>query len=372
MGTKETTRAIDIRDVARLAGVAPSTVSRVLNNRAEGVRISATTIERVHRAAETLRYSPNATARSLRTTRAHTIGVIAHDLLHPFTAELLRVVYSTCQARDYHLLVGHIEHNRTEGRVLSDILGADRVDGVLLIGDCLRGAGTEGMERLVQTHAHVVAVGARPSLASEHSILVDDARAVTLAMEHLVALGHRSIGYLRRCSASAFSAQWEDYQRQAAYRTFLNAADLPYTPAAELAVSDQIGEIQAALRGLLSLPNRPTALFVNEDLTAIITIKAALSCGIRVPEELSIVGIDDIPFAALCTPGLTTVRQPIDAMGRYAATYLLDHIGGVETPLPLAEIRDTHTVFFSPTLVRRESTSDITLTGPGTETTDII
>jgi len=371
VSTKETARGIDIRDVARLAGVAPSTVSRVLNNRAEGVRISAATTERVQRAAETLRYSPNAAARSLRTTRARMIGVIANDLLHPFTAELLRVVYSICQAHDYHLLVGHVEHNKTEGRVLSDILGADRVDGLLLIGDCWPGSGRDDMERLVETHKHVVTVGARPSLAGERSILVDDARAVTLAIEHLVSLGHRSIGYLRRRPAPTFPAQWEDYQRQTAYRTFLSAASLPYTSVAELVVSDQIAEIQEALRGLLALPDRPTAIFVNDDMTAIITIKAALTCGIRVPEDLSIVGIDGIPFAALCTPGLTTVHQPIDAMGRYAATYLLDRINGVETAAPPAEIRDSHTVFFPPTLVRRESTTHNTRAAPGTEATPI-
>src|SRR5205807_3522827 len=176
MRSDETTPGAGIRDVARLAGVAPSTVSRVLNNRADGVRISAATIERVRRAAQTLRYQPNAAARSLRTTRAQTLGVIARNLLHPFTAELLRVVYSTCQAQGYHLLVGHAEHNRTEGRVLGDILSADRVDGVLLIGDCLWGTGREeDMARLIQTHGHVVAVGACPSVAGELSILVDDA-----------------------------------------------------------------------------------------------------------------------------------------------------------------------------------------------------
>ena len=400
MSAKETARGIDIRDVARLANVAPSTVSRVLNNKVGGVRISDGTVERVRRAAQTLHYRPNAAARSLRTTQAHTIGVIARDVLHPFTAELLRVVYSTCQARGYHLLIGDVERNRTNGGVLSDILSADRVDGVLLLGDCLWGTGREDMERLVQTHAHVVTVGARPSLSGELSILVDDTRAVTLALEHLVSLGHRSIGYIRRNPTSSSSPQWEDHQRQTAYRdflsaadlpytptaelvliwedhqrqtayrTFLNGADLPYTPAAELVVSDQIAAIQEALRSLLALPRRPTALFVNDDMTAIITIKAALMSGRRVPDDLSIVGIDDIPFAALCTPGLTTVRQPMDAMGSYAATCLLDRIGGAETADPPATTRVDNTVFFSPTLVRRESTSANTRAAPGASIID--
>lgn len=372
MSAKETARGIDIRDVARLAGVAPSTVSRVLNSKVGGVRISDGTVERVRRAAQTLGYRPNAAARSLRTTQAHTIGVIARDVLHPFTAELLRVVYSSCQARGYHLLIGHVERNRTESHVLSDILSADRVDGVLVIGDFLGGTGREDMERLVQTHAHVVTVGARPSLVGELSILVDDTRAVTLALEHLVALGHRSIGYLRRNPTPDSSMHWEDSQRQTAYHDYLSATDLPYTPALELVVPGQIAAIQDALRSLLILPHRPTALFVNDDMTAIITIKAALMCGLRIPDDLSIMGIDDIPFAALCTPGLTTVRQPMDVMGSYAAICLLDRIGGAEIADPPASTRVDNTVFFSPTLVRRESTSDNTHALPGTSTIDTI
>lgn len=362
MAEKETASGTGIRDVARLAGVAPSTVSRVLNNRVDGVRISTATIERVRQAAQTLRYQPNAAARSLRTTRAHTIGVIARDLLHPFTAALLRVVYGTCQARGYHLLLGHAEHDRTEGRVLGDILSADRVDGVLLIGDCLWATGQEeDMVRLIQTHTHVVTVGARPSLAGELSILVDDVRAVTLALEHLVALGHRNIGYIRRSPATTAGPQWEDYQRQNTYRSFLNSAGLPHTPADELLVSNKTEEVREALAGFLARPQRPTALFVNDDMTAIITIKAALTHGVRIPDDLSIIGIDDIPLAALCTPGLTTVRQPIDAMGQFAASYVLDRIAGIET----ADKPDDNTVFFAPTLVCRESTAYNTLAAPG-------
>lgn len=366
MGDETPYTGATIQDVARAAQVSPATVSRVLNRSASAIAISPATVERVRKAAAELRYRPNAAARSLRTTKTQTVGVIARHLLHPFTAELLRVFYGTCQERGYHLLVGHAEHSQAEGRVLGDILHADRVDGVLLLGDCLWGSGRhEDMERLIQTHNHVVAVGARPSVAGELSILVDDARGVDLALEHLVALGHRHIGYLRLRHAST---PWEDQQRQAAYRHFLSTHDLPHTPAAEMSIIDQVEEVQAALRSFLALPHRPTAIFVNDDMTAIITLKAARGCGIGVPDDLSIVGFDDIPFSSLCAPGLTTVRQPIEAMGRHAATVLLDRIGGVSTETT-AETpgRDTDTMFFPPTLVCRESTSRNVLTTPGDE-----
>jgi len=100
-------------------------------------------------------------------------------------------------------------------------------------------------------------------------------------------------------------------------------------------------------------------------MTAIITIKAALTCGLRVPDDLSVVGFDDIPFAAHYTPGLTTIHQPIDAMGRHAVTSLLDRISGVEMAAPAAETRDSETVLFPPTLVCRESVRRCTDTSPG-------
>jgi LacI family transcriptional regulator len=216
----------------------------------------------------------------------------------------------------------------------------------------------------VRTHGHIVTVGARPSVAGELSILVDDTRGVTMALEHLVALGHRSIGYIRRRHLSVSSEPWEDHQRGAAYRGFLSARGLPYTPEAEVLVTneiDRIDEIQQALRRLLALPQGPTAVFVNDDTTAIITIKAALTCGIRVPDDLSIVGFDDLPSSALYTPGLTTVHQPVDAMGRYAATILLDRISGVETAEHAVASLDSNTLLFPPTLVCRESATRVSL-----------
>jgi DNA-binding LacI/PurR family transcriptional regulator len=343
-----------IRDVAQLAGVSPSTVSRVLNDKIGGVQMSTATIERIRNAAMTLHYQPNAAARSLRTTHAQTIGVIARYLVHPFVAELLRVISAGCRARGYHLLLAQAGPDSAEGWLFGDTLSADRVDGVLLLGDVLpEHKRKEDMERLIQTHNHVVTVGAHPSVAGELSIMVDDERGVWLALDHLVAMGHLSIGYL---SQHYGPESWEDQRRRAAYRGFLSTHGLPTAAGAELVVTNQIESIREALQSLFALPNHPTAVFVCDDLTALMTLNAARTCGIRVPDDLSVVGFDDIPFAALCTPGLTTVRQPIDIMGHQAACALLDRITGKE---PAASPPDgtpsTNTLVFPPTLACRES-----------------
>jgi LacI family transcriptional regulator len=346
---------VGIREVAELAGVSPSTVSRVLNEKIDRVQMSAATIERIRNAAATLNYRPNAAARSLRTTQAQTIGVIARNLLHPFIAGLLGVISGACRSRGYHLLLGHAEHSSTEGGLLGDILSADRVDGVLLLGDLLPAETRRAdMERLIRTHQHVVTVGAHPSVAGEHAILVDNERGVSLALEHLVTLGHRSIGYVGESSGPE---SWEDLKRRASYRAFLGDRGLPQVEGAEVLVTGKIASIQVALRSLLSLPDPPSALFVGNDLTALLVIKAALSCGIRVPGDLSVVGFDDLPYSALVTPALTTVRQPIDAMGYRAATSLLDLIGNSAPAIAHPDgLPESCTEIYSPTLVCRDST----------------
>ena len=339
-------RRVGIDDVAREAGVSPSTVSRVLNNQQSAVRISASTANRVRHAAARLRYQPNAAARSLRTTQTHSVGVIAQDLVHPFTAELLRVIYASCQRRGYHVLVGNAEHSGREGWMLSDILGADRVDGIVLIGDTLqRTAWQTDMECLVQTHRHVVSVAGRPSVAGEVSITVDNAAGITLALDHLAALGHRRMAYLYEGNKAT---SWEHEQRRAAYRRFMQA----HGPTSEVAVRDDtIEAAQDAVHHLLDLHPRPTAVVVNNDLTAIRILKAALMCGVRVPGDLSVVGFDNIAFSALCTPALTTVHQPIEAMGRYAIDALFDQIDRGEAASAAVSVNKV----FAPTLVCRES-----------------
>jgi DNA-binding LacI/PurR family transcriptional regulator len=351
------TTGAGIRDVARAAGVSISTVSRALNVATGGGSISQGTIERVRGVARQLNYRPNAWARSLRTAQTKAVGVIGFDLSHPFAAELLQVVCTTCEARGYHVLVGTTEYDSSEAWVLSEILSSDRVDGVILVGDTLLHVSGredeigEAMARLVAVHSHVVTIASRPSLAGESSITVDNAAGVTLALEHLASLGHSRIAHVMD---GYHVDSWEDNQRTRTYRRFLESHRLPYDPALEVRVgSRDLEAARQALVPLLRLPNPPTALFVNNDLAAITMLKAALLTGVRVPEDLSLVGFDDIAYAALCTPGLTTVHQPIDAMGTYAANLLLDTIDGTEAPGPL--FGRGRTVVFPPTLTLRQS-----------------
>lgn len=344
-----------IEDVARAARVSPSTVSRVLNRSFSTVAISEATAERVRVAAATLRYRPNAAARSLRTTKTQTVGVIMRDLLHPFSAEFSRAFYAVCRARGYHVLMGNASSSAEEGWTLGDILSPDRVDGILLLGDLFPSMPShEGMATFVRDHHHVVAVGCRPSLAGEVAMSVDNGRGVTLGLEYLLAMGHRSIAYI---GPTQPPMSWEEEQRWAAYGRFMEAHGLPWDPdQASVMGGNDLAAAQKALQRILSAPARVTAACVINDTSALLLLKAALSSGLRVPEDLSLIGFDGLQMAELSTPGLTTVCQPIESMGRYAATLLLDRIGAVVLQAtPPDGAAGTNPVVFSPTLVCRES-----------------
>lgn len=242
-----------VRDVARSAGVSTTTVSRVLNGHASEIRISAATAARIRQVAEAMQYRPNAAALSLRTSRTKTIGVIAEDLLHPFTAELLGTVYEACYARGYHLLLGHAKSGRAEGWELSSILHADRVDGLMLIGEVLGQAGEQEaidvMSKLVEMHHHVVAVGSRPGIAGVLAVTLDFAKGANLALEYLVSLGHRTIGYVGQ---SSDHESWVNRQRRVTYQKFLRAHGLPCSTSNEVMIPLTIEGAQEALQHMFA------------------------------------------------------------------------------------------------------------------------
>jgi LacI family transcriptional regulator len=347
-----------IQDVARVAKVSTSTVSRVLSGAAGAAAISEATANRVRTVAETLRYRPNPAARNLRTNMTRTVGVIVRDLLQPFSAEFLRAIYAACDDRGYQVLIANAENNLDAGWALGNILHPDLVDGILLVGDVVPASvGPTEMKAFIEEHGHVTTVGCRPVLAGEVSICVNNAAGVNQAMQHLYDRGHRDIAFI---GARELPGKWEDLLRWDAYRRFMDEHNLSWERQFLGTLWDsQLSSAQEMLQGMVSAPVRPTAAFVTYDLAALVMLKASQSLDILVPNDLSLVAFDDIPFAALSTPGLTTVRQPIDAMGRYAANVLLDRIIGVENTTPAPD--ESGSVIFQPVLIERDTVRDLTV-----------
>ncbi len=326
---------VTIRDVAARAGVSVATVSKVLNSR---YGVSATTLAHVRAVIDELGYEASLVAQSLRNHKTNVIGILVADL-EPFSTELLKGAADAIRGTGYELVV-YSAGGRTgdpagwEKRYLSRLSGT-LVDGAVLVTP------TVSLEAVPGTP--VVAVDPHTGPTSLPAIDSDNLRGAQLATEHLLELGHRRI---------AFLAGRPDLQsaelRKTGYLRALASAGVPVDESL-IRPGGYDAEISArAARELLSGPDRPTAVFAANDISAIATVGAAGELGLSVPDDLSVVGFDNVPESALCTPPLTTVDQPIREMGHRAISMLVALISG-------EEIGETHVTLATGLVVRRST-----------------
>jgi LacI family transcriptional regulator len=325
---------VTIRDVAAQAGVSVATVSKVINQR---YGVSADTFARVQAVIDELGYEASLVAQSLRNHRTNVIGVLVADL-EPFSAELLKGAGDAIRNTGFELVVYSAggrasDHVGWERRYLSRLSGT-LVDGAVLVTPTVVD---------VRYGAPVVAVDPHTGSSELPTIDSDNLHGARLAIQHLLDLGHRRIALLAG-RPDLQSAQL----REQGYRDALMSAGVPVDERlVQVGAYDPEVSVKAA-RQLLTSPERPSAMFAANDVSAIATINAARELGLRVPEDLSIVGFDNIPESALCTPALTTVEQPIRTMGQRAVETLVRLIRG-ESP------EETH-ITLATRLVVRQST----------------
>ncbi|WP_206743809.1 LacI family DNA-binding transcriptional regulator, partial [Carbonactinospora thermoautotrophica] len=309
-----------MKDVARHAGVSVSTVSYVLNNSGP---VAPDRRARVLDAVRVLNYTPNSSARSLKLRSASTIGLVVPELANQFFALLAEGVERAASARD--VLVVFCAPEAAGGAsesVNARLLRSQRLDGVVY----LSGAGTSPSAVLeLNELAPVVLVDERIPGFDLPSVVSDSRRGAREIARHVLEQGHERIAVI-----GGPTALWTAEQRLAGYREAFAAAghDPDEIPVLVGDYRQRSGtELAARLLGGQA-KNRPTALLCANDLMAIGALEYCRSAGIRVPEDVSIVGFDDVPIAALLTPRLTTVRQPAYDMGYRAATLLFDLLEG--------------------------------------------
>jgi LacI family transcriptional regulator len=324
-----------IRDVAAHAGVSVATVSKVINER---YGVSASTVERVRAAIAQLGYESSLVARSLRNQRTNVIGVLVTDI-EPFSAELLKGAARAIKGTGYELVIysagGEAAHAvGWENRYLSRLSGT-LIDGAVIVTPTVL-APSYG--------APVVAVDPHTGGEDVPTVESDNRRGAELATEHLLGLGHRRIAFIAGRSDLESASL-----REAGFRAAMAAAGVPVDP--ELVVVGYYAEAQSAnaAHALLTLPDPPTAVFAANDISAIATMDMALTLGMQVPRDLSVVGFDNIPESTLTRPMLTTVEQPIHLMGQRAIEMLLALLDGREP--------DPHRVKLPTRLLVRDSTA---------------
>jgi DNA-binding LacI/PurR family transcriptional regulator len=306
-----------IRDVARHAGVSVATVSRVLND----VPVVRSEVrERVRAAITELGYRPSATARNLSLGRSQAIGVVAPFFTAPSVVERLRGVVDRLGEHGYDLMLFDVETPEQRGDAFRDFARRARVDGLIVISLPLL---AEEVRMLQRDNLPVVMVDIRH--ADVPHVAIDDVRGGELAAEHLLAKGHRRIGFVGDLAANPFGFTSSERRRRG-YRVALERAGVRPDERLERVGRHDRHEARALATGLLGGDDRPTAVFAASDTQAVGVLEAAGELGLRVPEDVAVVGFDDIELASLL--GLTTVRQPLRQSGARGADLLLAAITG--------------------------------------------
>lgn len=304
-----------MKDVARLAGVSTATVSRILNSPDAG---RPETRRRVAAAVKKLGYEPNVSARNLRINRTATIIVVLPDINNPFFSFIVRGIEDVAHEQGFSVLLCNTDNDLQRELQYTKIIGRRGADGAIFL-----------TARVSSPHILKMAERVPVVLACEYidgavsQVSIDNVGAAMDATRHLIQLGHRRIAYVNGPPDVILSRD-----RLRGYTLALQQAGLPVLEELIAPGTFYLESGVEAARRLLGLPEPPTAVFCANDEMAIGFIRAAEAMGRRVPDDVAVVGFDDIRFASFYRPALTTVAQPMYEIGRRAAQLLLDQVGG--------------------------------------------
>jgi LacI family transcriptional regulator, repressor for deo operon, udp, cdd, tsx, nupC, and nupG len=311
-----------LSDVARLARVSTATASRALSN---PDMVSTETRQSVFDAAKQTGYRPNLLARSLRKQEARAIVVLVPSLANMFYPEIIGGMEAAARTRDYSLLLGLTLHDHAIETIYLELVRNQRADGILVLDGGLRQLPKDTQQFKTKS----VQVIERLPGVDMPWVGIDDKAATEKAMRHLLDLGHRRIGHisgLKRYSVTP--------NRIAGYRSALKAAGIAFDPALVVSGDFLFSGGVAAAQTLMSLPDPPTALCCGNDESALGALRQLRAMGLRVPQDVSVIGFDDTPIAATADPPLTTMRQPRHDIGFTAMTMLLDILAGTPVASP--------------------------------------
>jgi LacI family transcriptional regulator len=306
-----------IRDVAKLAGVAPITASRVISNSGYA---SDEVRQRVTKAVEQLGYVPNFLARSLRSKRTRTLALVLTDITNPFWTTVARGVEDAASEEGYHVIFCNTDESASKQDSYLEALIQKQVDGILLVP---ARSNESPIEFLHQQKVHVVLLDRRLPNMEADVVRCDSEGGAYLLVQLLMKLGHRRIAILSGpCGVSSAEDRVAGYQRA------LEEAGLETEERLIICGEFTLESGYQMTRNLLAMSPRPTALFAGNNFIAIGALKAMHDAGVAVPEDMSVVGFDDLPAAIVVDPFLTVAFQPAYEMGRRATMRLLECLDG--------------------------------------------
>lgn len=355
MGIKRQRSAVTIREVAKESGFASATVSIVLNNAPLARYIPETTKNRIVRAAKKLGYRPNVFARTLRNQRTHTVGVMVFDMTDPYCIPILRGIENTLYEASFLPILTDVHNERSRFERYLEMLLDRRVEALIIVANWLF-VDVNVLGDLEKSNVPTAMIGRELKAGSVSSVTVDNEAGASAAIEHLYSLGHRRIAFIRGPRHITDTApRWKGI------RTFAAGNKLDIDPNLVLDLpesSDPLSSFDAGYvltQKLLQQGHSFTALMAFDDMTAFGAIRALHHAGVRVPEQCSVIGFDDVSHSTFLTPALTTIRQPMPEMGQMAVKLIAESISAIQQHQKASAVHRK----LAPQLIVRQSTAQL-------------
>lgn len=336
---------LTLKDIAEEAGVSAGTVSRILRKAPSSITISEKTRRKVLQLVEELGYHPDIYARSLRTRRTYTIGVIIEDIGDPYFGPVIGGIEEVLIPQDYHFLITDARDSGERESVCVDYFLSRRVEGIIFAGSPA-GHSDQPIKKVVKRDLLGVLLN-RESKLHLPCVAVDDKKGGYLATRHLLGLGHERIAFL-----SGPPDKLDSQNRLKGYRKALKEYRVAFEERLVERGNHTLRSGYEAMKKLLRRCPEVTACFAYNDLLALGAIEALREEGRLIPEDFSIVGFDDIVFAQYSNPRLTTVRQPVRELGRRSAEVLLEILSARKK-------KSARRIILEPELVIRKSTKSV-------------
>ncbi|HEX6923636.1 MAG TPA: substrate-binding domain-containing protein, partial [Bacillales bacterium] len=326
-------------DVAQLANVSKSTVSQYLNKRYD--YMGEKTKKRIEEAINELGYQANYVARSLKQKRTSTIGVIVANILHTFSTQVIRAIEDVCNEQNIHVIVCNADDDPEKEKKYINMLRAKQVDGLIVFP-------TDGnidlYEQMVNERYPLVFIDRKIESPAVDTFLLDNEEAANLAVNHFVEKGHTRIGMI---TTSLIRNVTPRVERIAGYKKALKSYGIE--PVKGYVKGLEVDEIKRGLAEMMSLEKPPTALLAGNDLTLMEVLHFAKEKNVKIPGDLALISIDDVSFANIYNPQLTTVAQPAFEIGERAGIQLIKRINEE------GNYSDSRIYRFKPKIIKRDS-----------------
>ena len=329
---------ITIRDVAKQSGFSITTVSIVLNDAPLARYIPVETKNQIKSTAKRLGYRPNIFARSLRSKRSHTVGVILSDITDPYCTHILKGIEVVLYQSSFVSILTDAQNDRARFERYLEMLLDRRVEGLIALANSLI-VDLDILAILERHNVPTVLIGREPKSESMSAVIVDNEAGARAALEHLYGLGHRKVAFIRGPKMFADSAD-----RWKGIRSFAQDAGLELDPRLTVDLADQYDPTTGFEGGfkltqeLLHGKRKFTAVMAYDDMTAFGVMRALAKARVKVPDDCSVIGFDDVAAASFYSPPLTTVRQPMENMGAIGVNLLVDAISASLENRPFAPV----------------------------------